>query len=50
MLSEDGQLKLYAELLDNLVDKNHAYRKVLEIVDFKNLCKPLHKCYSNNNG
>ena len=32
MLSEDGQTKLYFELLDNLVDKNHAYRKVLEIV------------------
>ena len=32
------------------MDKNHAYRKVLEIVDFKNLCKPLHKCYSSNNG
>lgn len=50
MLSKDGQTKLYSELLDNLVDKNHAYRKVLEIVNFKSLCKPLHKCYSSNSG
>lgn len=43
--SDNGQVDMYDSLMDNLVDKEHPYREVLKIVDFKSLCKPLHKCY-----
>lgn len=47
---ENDQLDIYSSLLENLVKPDHAYRKVLTIVDFKSLCKPLHVCYSQEEG
>lgn len=51
MLSqENGQRDIYSDLLDQIVRKDHPYRKVLEIVDFTSLCKSLHDCYSSDSG
>jgi IS5 family transposase len=48
--TESGQLDIHSELLEQLVRKDHPYRKILSIVDFNSLCKPLHDCYSNDTG
>jgi IS5 family transposase len=48
--TESGQLNIHSELLEQLVRKDHPYRKILSIVDFSKLCVPLHDCYSKDNG
>ena len=45
---DNGQIDMYDSLLDNLVDKEHPYREILKIVDFKSFCKPLYKGYSDD--
>lgn len=40
-------LSTEAQLLDQLVDKDHVYRKLSKIMDFKYLTKPLRKLYSD---
>ncbi len=44
--NKDLQLDLNDELLESLVDKNHAYRKIKNLVNFHELTKPLEKLYS----
>lgn len=46
----DGQGTLYDDLLDSMVREEHAYRKVLKLVDFELLTKPLESLYSSNKG
>lgn len=51
MLNLDkGQQDIYSDLLEELVEKDHPLRKVLELIDFTSLCKDLHGCYCENNG
>lgn len=48
--TESGQLDIHSALLEQLVRKDHPYRKILSIVDFSRLCIPLHDCYCKDNG
>ncbi len=43
---ESGQVDFNNELLESMVRADHLYRKILELVDFAELLKPLHKLYS----
>ncbi len=43
---ESGQVDFNNELLESMVRADHPYRKILELVDFAELLKPLHKLYS----
>jgi len=43
---ENGQQDFHSELLEKLVRKDHPYRKIKEIVNFKELLKPFHELYS----
>lgn len=36
--------------IEDLVRPDHPYRKLLHIVDFKRLCKPLRTLFSENRG
>ena len=46
MLNEEsGQLNIYGNLLETLVKPDHAYRTVLQTVDFKSFCKPLETAF-----
>lgn len=43
---EFGQIKLYDDVLELIVRKDHSYRKILNLVNFKTLLKPYHSIYS----
>jgi transposase, IS5 family len=43
--NDSNQINIYGDLLETLVPMNHAYRKVLEIVDFGSVCIPLRSKY-----
>ena len=43
---ESGQIKLYDDVLELIVRKDHSYRKILNLVNFKTLLKPYHSIYS----
>lgn len=44
---DNGQRNIYNPLLEELVRKDHPYRKILEIVNFSTLLSPFHCLYSN---
>ena len=44
------QLTLHGDILNASVKPNHVYRRILNIVDFTGLCKPLESCYSKDSG
>ena len=44
----DKDQDMFETHVNDLVKKDHPYRKLLQIVDFKILCKPLRK--SGNGG
>ena len=48
--NESFQLDFHSELLENLVPKDHAYRKLLKLVDFESLAKGIKSIYSSNSG
>jgi IS5 family transposase len=43
---EDKQMNTYIPEVDNFVRKDHPYRRLLELVDFKGLAKEIEDCYS----
>lgn len=45
---EDKQKDFYDGILEKMVSKDHAYRKIKKSVDFEKLVKPLEKLYSKN--
>ena len=48
--NESLQLDFHSELLEDLVPKDHAYRKLLKLVDFESLAKAIKSIYSSNSG
>ena len=48
--NESFQLDFHSELLENLVPKDHTYRKLLKLVDFESLAKGIKSIYSSNSG
>ena len=48
LTDNNGQIKLYDDVLENMVRKDHPYRKILESVDFKTLLLPFHGIYAEN--
>lgn len=43
---KDKQMSVLMPNVDNLVDKDHAYRKILKVMNLDNLVKDLKDCYS----
>ena len=37
----DRQVKMFETSVEDLVKKDHPYRKLLSIINFSNFCKPL---------
>ena len=48
LLSNNGQINLYDDVLESIVKLDHPYRKILEIVNFESLMKPFHGIYAEN--
>ena len=44
------QLTIHGDILNASVKPEHVYRKILNIVNFTSLCKPLEACYSEDSG
>ena len=44
------QMNLMEMRPEELVGKNHPYRKLLELINFKEFCKPLRGLYKENIG
>ena len=43
---KDTQMTLFEPDVCNYVSDNHAYRKLLDLIDFKSLTQPMKSCYS----
>ena len=48
--NESFQLDFHSKLLEDLVPKDHTYRKLLKLVDFESLAKGIKSIYSSNSG
>jgi len=46
--TEEKTMSLIETNIDELVTSNHPYRKILSLINFKQLTKPLRKLYSTN--
>jgi hypothetical protein len=49
LIRNKGQ-DMFETHIEDLVRSNHPYRKLLKSVDFKGLCKPLKKLFSEDRG
>ena len=48
LTDNNAQIKFYDDVLENMVRKDHPYRKILGAVDFKALLLPFHGIYAKN--
>ena len=46
----NDQTTFHRDILNASVKPDHVYRKILNIVDFTSLSKPLESCYSKDSG